>query len=45
MVTPVFDAKYLTNGFRYGHGYYRIIEGEWETASKLANGTNFNDIE
>ena len=23
MVTPLFDAKYLTNGYRYGHSYYR----------------------
>jgi len=22
-VTPVFDAKYLTNGYRYSHSYYR----------------------
>jgi len=22
-VTPLFDAKYLTNGYRYGHIYYR----------------------
>jgi len=22
-VTPLFDAKYLTNGYRYGHNYYR----------------------
>ena len=22
-VTPLFDAKYLTNGYRYGHSYYR----------------------
>ena len=22
-VTPLCDAKYLTNGYRYGHGYYR----------------------
>ena len=22
-VTPLFDAKYLTNGYRYDHSYYR----------------------
>jgi len=22
-VTPSFDAKYLTNGYRYGYSYYR----------------------
>jgi len=22
-VTSLFDAKYLTNGYRYGHSYYR----------------------
>jgi len=22
-VTPFFDAKFLTNGYRYGHSYYR----------------------
>ena len=22
-ITPVYDAKYLTNGYRYGHSYYR----------------------
>jgi len=22
-VTPLFVAKYLTNGYRYGHSYYR----------------------
>jgi len=22
-VIPLFDAKYLTNGYRYGHSYYR----------------------
>jgi len=22
-VTPLFDAKYLTNGYRYGHRYCR----------------------
>jgi len=24
-VTPLFDAKYLTNGYRYGHSYRRRI--------------------
>jgi len=36
-VTPLFDAKYLTNGYRYGHSYYRSFN--------LLNGTNFNDLE
>jgi len=36
-VTPLFGAKYLTNGYRYDHSYY--------TAPKLSNGTNFNDLE
>jgi len=22
-VIPLFNAKYLTNGYRYGHSYYR----------------------
>ena len=22
-VRPLFDAKYITNGYRYGHSYYR----------------------
>jgi len=22
-VTPFFDAEYLTNGYRYGHRYYK----------------------
>jgi len=22
-VTPLFDAKYLTNGYRYSHSYYK----------------------
>ena len=39
---PVFDAKYLTNSYRYGHSYYRR---RMETAHKLPNGTNFNDLE
>ena len=23
-VTPLFDVEYLTNGYRYGHNYYRM---------------------
>ena len=38
-----FDAKYLTNGYRYGNSYYRL-EGEQETAPKALNGTTFNDL-
>jgi len=26
-VTPLFDAKYLTNGYRYAHSYYRTRIG------------------
>ena len=26
-VTPLFDAKYPTNGYRYGHSYYRRRTG------------------
>ena len=37
------DDKHLTNGYRYG--YIVTIEGEYETAPKLQNGTNFNDLE
>jgi len=32
----------LTNGYRYGHSYYRRQIG---TAPMLSNGTNFNDLE
>ena len=41
-VTPFFDAEYLTNGYRYGHSYFRRRIG---TSLKLSNGTNFNDLE
>ena len=41
-VTTFIDTEYLTNGYRYGHSYYRRRIG---TASKLLNGTNFNDLE
>ena len=39
-VTPLFDAKYLTNGYRYAA--IVTIESEYETVPKLSNGTNFN---
>ena len=39
-VTPLFDAKYLTNSYRYGHSYYRN-----QTAPEFSNGTNFYDLE
>jgi len=41
-VTAFFDTEYLTNGYRYGHSYYRR---RIETAPKLSNVTSFNDIE
>jgi len=41
-VTPFFDTDYLTNGYRYGHSYYRK---RIETTPKLSTGTNFNDLE
>jgi len=41
-VTPFFDIKYLTNGYRYGHSYYRRRTGK---RPKFSNGTSFNDIE
>jgi len=40
-VTPLFDAKYLTNGYRYDHSYYRRPIGN----RTHAFGTNFNDLE
>jgi len=43
-VTSLFDAKYLTNGYRSDTAVV-IIEGEYETAPKLLNGTSFNDLE
>ena len=36
----IFDIKYITNGYRYGHNYYRS-----RTAPKLLNGTTVSDIE
>jgi len=33
-VTPFFDAKYLTNGYRYGHSYYRRRIGNRTQALK-----------
>jgi len=41
-VTPFFDTEHLTNGYRYGHSYYRRRIGN---APMLSNGTNFNDLE
>jgi len=37
-VRPFFDAKYITNGYRYGHSYYRRRIGN------LSNSTIFNDL-
>jgi len=42
MVTPFFNAEYLTNGYRYGHSYYRMRIGNY---TKLSYGTSFNDLE
>jgi len=33
-VTPFFDTKYLTNGYRYGHSYYRRRIGNRTQAFK-----------
>ena len=39
------------NGLTYRHSFFTIlsqivtIEGKWETATKLSNGTNLNDFE
>jgi len=41
-VTSLFDAKYVTNGYRYGHSYYRRHIGK---STKLSNDTTFNDLE
>ena len=41
-VMPFFNTEYLTNGYRYGHSYYRRRIGN---APKLSNGTSFNDSE
>ena len=35
-VTPLFGAKYLINGYRYGQSYYR---------RQIENRTSFNDLE
>jgi len=36
-VTPLFDAKYLTNGYRYGHSYYRRRIGNLAKAFEWYN--------
>jgi len=41
-VTPLFDAIYLTNGYRYGDSYYRKRIG---TAPKISNSTHINNLE
>ena len=33
-VMPLFDAKYLTNGYRYGHSYYESQIGNLTQAFK-----------
>jgi len=32
-VTPLFDTKYLTNGYRYDHSYYRRRIWPWVTSN------------
>jgi len=34
-VTPLFDAEYLTNGYRYGRSYYRRQIGNRTEAFKI----------
>jgi len=41
-VTPLFDAKYLKTATDTA---IVTIEGEYETALKLLNGTGFNELE
>ena len=47
-VTPFFDTEYLTNGYRYGHSYYRRRIGnrtqafEWH---QFQGHAIFNDLE
>jgi len=47
-VTPFFDTEYLTNGYRYGHSYYRRQIGnrtqafEWH---QFQGYVIFNDLE
>ena len=41
-VTPLFDAKWLTNGTDTA---VVTMKGEYETTLKLLNGTGFNDLE
>jgi len=40
--TPFFNAKYLTNGFTYGHSYKKANR---KPHPKLSNSTSFNDLE
>jgi len=35
-VTPFFDAKYLTNSYRYGHSYYRKRTGNRTSRFQMA---------
>ena len=41
-VTPIFDAEYLRNGTRYGHGFNRILIG---TYWYILNIVILNDLE
>jgi len=38
-VTPFFDTEYFTNGYRYGHSYYR--KRIWNRSFRMAPVTNF----
>jgi len=40
-VRPLFDTKYIINGYRYGHSYYRRRIGNHTQA---LNDTTFSDI-
>jgi len=46
MVTPFFDAEYLTNGNRYGQmQLLKKVNRKSQIEPKLFNGTGFNDLE
>jgi len=43
-VTPYFDTEYLTNGYKYGHSYYRRRIGNRIQAFEWHVFTFFNDL-